>query len=265
MPQTKTQSEFEIAVFAAKAAGAIMRDSRAKSSFTLGYKDLDLVTSADIAAEKSIVDTIRAAFPNDSLLTEEAHSDCNADKLGANRLWIIDPIDGTTNFATGQLHCAVSIAFAINGKVQLGVVYAPFLDEFYTAEIGKGAQLNGRSISVGACTALNQALVATGFPYRREQTLAKTIRQIQNILSNCRDMRRLGAASIDTCWVACGRLDAYYEDVKPWDIAAAGLIAREAGAKTGCYADPLESNDLNGNAFMVSNSQIFEALRAIIA
>jgi myo-inositol-1(or 4)-monophosphatase len=264
MPQKKAQQEFTLAMQAAMSAGALMRQARESSTFTLGYKDLDLVTSTDIAAEKCIVELIRNTFPTDLFLTEEGHSEWNADTLQAPRLWIIDPIDGTTNFASGQLHCAVSIAFAINGTIQLGVVYAPFLNELYCAQIGHGAYLNERPIQVGKCAELEKALVATGFPYRREKSLPTTMRQLQNVLSNCRDLRRLGSAAIDTCWVACGRLDAYYEDVKPWDIAAAGLIAREAGAKTGCYIDAEQSSDLNGSGFLVTNPTLYMAVSAIL-
>ncbi|MBP9838934.1 MAG: inositol monophosphatase, partial [Proteobacteria bacterium] len=122
----------------------------------------------------------------------------------------------------------VSIAYAYNGEVLVGVVNCPFLNEIFTAVKGKGAFLNDKRISVGVCDELVTSLVATGFPYRRDN-LAPIMKRANKVLENCQDLRRPGAASIDLCWVACGRIDAYYEDVLPWDIAAGALVVKEAG------------------------------------
>ncbi|WP_106478241.1 inositol monophosphatase family protein [Phytohalomonas tamaricis] len=221
-----------IAIEIAQEAGERIKQARQNADFKQSYKyGSELVTEVDVAIDEYIASALEEAFPGEARLTEELSPD--RDMLNQEGpLWIVDPIDGTVNFAHGQHHVAVSIAWAENGKTRLGVVHAPFLDETFTALRGEGANMNGQPITASKAKRLEEALVGTGFPYDRDARLP-LLRRLQLILEHCRDIRRNGAAALDLCAVACGRLDAYYESTSPWDFAAGLLIAREAGAKAG--------------------------------
>lgn len=200
--------------------------SDTKSSHT------DIVTRFDRAAEATIVDGLVRARPHDAILGEEG-----ADRAGTSGYeWLIDPIDGTTNFVYDLPTWCCSIAVAHHGRTVAGAVYVPALDELFVAAMGQGATLNGRSISPSDETELGRALVATGFSYdagRRREHAA----QIARIIGDVRDIRRMGSAAIDLCFVAAGRVDVYLErNLNPWDMAAGELIAREAGAITSDFA-----------------------------
>ena len=257
----------ETALKAATAAGAILKEIRASGFETDKKGARDLVTTGDLAAERCIIDIIKAKFPHHAILSEEASPETTISILTQDAVWIIDPVDGTTNFAHGHYMVAVSIAFAAKGEIQAGVVHAPFLNETFTAERGKGATLNGSPISCGEKTSLTDSLVATGFPYDRSD-ISQIVSRIERTLKNCRDVRRAGSAALDTCWVACGRLDAYYETCKVWDIAAAALIAREAGARTGHLAEPpaewRDVVELFPSQFLVSRPGIFTELQELL-
>lgn len=197
---------------------ALTRDT--KSSAT------DLVTQFDRAAEAHIVDALRASRPADAIVGEEGTDDSGT----SGWAWYVDPIDGTTNFVYDQPAWACSIGVAHGGRMIVGVVMVPPLDELYTAVIGRGAQRNGRPISPTVETDPALALVGTGFTYspagRTDQAEV-----VARLIGSVRDIRRLGSAAVDLCMVACGRLDAYYErHLNSWDAAAGELIAREAGA-----------------------------------
>jgi myo-inositol-1(or 4)-monophosphatase len=225
--------QYHIAVKAAQEAAEILKQMR-KEGFKTNFKGArDLVTSADIAAEGVIIDTIRSAFPDHTILSEESSPNKHPEVLGAEHLWIIDPIDGTTNFAHGIHQVGISIAYVSRGAIQVGVVHAPFLSEVFAAERGRGSTLNGAPIRAHDPETVESALVATGFPYDRSN-LGPIQRRFERILPRCRDLRRMGAASLDLCFTACGRLNAYYETCEVWDIAAGALIAREAG----CLVSP---------------------------
>jgi myo-inositol-1(or 4)-monophosphatase len=225
-----------VAVAAAQKAGHEIRRQRENRSVSVSFKgDRDLVTTADIAAEKIIVETIRSHFPEHSFLAEEAHQRRAENDYGSGTCWVIDPVDGTTNFAHGHPHVGVSIACAVNGEVVAGAVLAPFQNELFTATKGGGAFLNGSEIKISGTSSVSEALIATGFPYDRN-TIAAVCSRLERTLAKCRDIRRLGAASLDICWVACGRLDAFFEEsLNAWDGAAGCLIAKEAGATVGHY------------------------------
>lgn len=254
---------------AALAAGARIREIRDRNEITVNFKaEKDLVTNADMAAERIIVDCISKRFSHHGYLTEESAPRVlsSADLQGP--LWIIDPIDGTANYAHGMDHVAVSIAYAEAGSVEVAIVHNPFRLETYTATRGGGAYCDEKPIVPCRTTEeLKDAIVATGYPGWRTE-IDRMMAQTRTVLTHCRDIRRLGSAALDTCWVACGKLDGYWESVKAWDIAAAGLIAREAGAKTGhfyrdeCSALPVE---LEGENFVVGAPGIFERLKAILA
>lgn len=225
-----------VAVEAAHRAGEEIRRQRHTQSLTVSFKGVrDLVTTADLAAEKIVIDTIRSYYPSHAILAEESAATVDPTQLGNGAAWIIDPVDGTTNYAHGHPHVGVSIACSLNGEVVAAAVLAPFLGELFTASRGAGAFLNGSPISVSTTNSLDQALIATGFPYDRSN-VPNICKRLNALLPRCRDIRRLGAASLDICWVACGRLDAYYEEMlAPWDGAAGNLIAREAGARVGHF------------------------------
>lgn len=226
------QDVLDVAITAARLAGDCIRKFRLDANFAISRKEgeRNLVTQADLEAEAVILETIRTYYPKDALLTEEAHPDTVDGLLGP--LWVIDPVDGTTNFAQGHMHVGVSLAYVENGETQVGVVYAPFLGETFTALRGEGAWLNGVAIRCSSATRLVDALVGTGFPYERHD-IDLVVERVRRVLGACRDIRRAGAASLDLCWTACGRLDIFYESLKPWDMAAAALIAHEAGARVG--------------------------------
>jgi len=250
-----------VALIAAKQAGEFVVGERSKGEFKVNFKgERDLVTEADIGAEKIILAAIREEFPNDKILSEEA-SPNEQDFL--HPLWIIDPIDGTTNFAEGHHQVGISIAFAEGGIAKVGVVHAPFVQETFRAVRGNGAYLNDKRLQILDETDFSRALIGTGFPYKRDN-LGPIIKRFSNVLSRCRDIRRLGAASLDISWVACGRLQGFYETLSPWDMAAACLIAREAGARIGhAYGYPENVSipqELYAESLLVACPGIYEEL-----
>jgi len=263
------QQLVEVAVKAATLAGEEMRSQRRTQSVAVSLKGArDLVTSADIAAEKIIIETIRSHFPDHAILAEESSQGSNPISFNTGYVWVIDPVDGTTNYAHDHPHVGVSIACALDGESVAGAVLAPFLNEIFTAYRGGGAYLNGEAIHTSKTDSIESALIATGFPYGRSN-VDNICDRLARILKRCRDIRRLGAASLDISWVACGRLDAFYEEtLNPWDCAAGRLIAREAGAKIGhfAYDSPTQkrtagyTGDLFVDNLVVSAPGVFEDL-----
>lgn len=198
----------------------------ARSSATTKSSATDVVTSADLAAEALIVERLRRERPNDAILAEEGSEHAGVSGLR----WVIDPLDGTTNFLYGHPGFAVSIAIQDDQGGLLGVVYDPLSEEIFTAQRGGGAFCNGVAVRCQDEDRLELALVATGFAYRVERRTRQAA-ILAALLPQIRDIRRMGSAALDLCRVACGRVDAYYEaGLAPWDLAAGELIAREAGA-----------------------------------
>ncbi|HUQ64154.1 MAG TPA: inositol monophosphatase family protein [Acidimicrobiales bacterium] len=218
----------DLAVDLATRAGAMLMDGFEARHETVGTKtsSTDMVTDLDRASEELIVEGLIRMRPDDGILGEEG-----ASREGSSGIrWVIDPLDGTTNYLYGLPAFAVSIAAELHGAAVVGVVADPSHDEVFTATSGGGARRNGVPIAVSGATELATALVATGFGYRREQR-SRQAQVLTEVLPAVRDVRRFGAAAIDLCWVACGRLDAYYEvGIQHWDVAAGGLVATEAGA-----------------------------------
>jgi len=213
---------------AAKAAGDCLRGYYGKS-FQVSHKgEINLVTQADRAAEEVVLKAIATAFPHDHVVAEESGR-----RPGTNAWqWIIDPLDGTTNFASGLPHFAVSIGLVRDGEVLSGVVYDPIKDDWFEATRGEGAFLNGQPIKVSDQSVLGQALTATGFPYDRRERMPELLKRVEKILMKTRGLRRLGAAALDLAYVACGRLDIFLEDgLNSWDIAAGLLLVKEAGGE----------------------------------
>ena len=219
---------------AALTAGSLIRE-RYEQPHTIAMKGaIDLVTETDVASEAAIIASLAADTPGMPVMAEETVA---SHATVAERLWVVDPLDGTTNFAHGFPFFAVSIALLDCGKPVVGVVYAPLLDELFLAVSGCGARLNDRTISVTTTSRLIEALVGTGFPYQVEATLPMVIRQMQTVLPQVRDLRRAGAAALDLAYVACGRLDAFYEmNLQPWDTAAGILLVQEAGGMASTFA-----------------------------
>lgn len=210
----------------ARAAGACLKAHFNKGIQIRKKGTLDLVTAADEAAEALIIAAIQKDFPDDAIVAEESGS-----KSGSSGYqWIIDPLDGTTNFAHNFPQFAVSIAIAKDNLVVLGAVFDPIKDEFFFAEKEKGAYLNDHPIHVNDRQELVDALGVTGFSYDRRQRMDELLNRARNILENCQGLRRLGSAALDLCYTACGRFDIFIEDgLNAWDIAAGQLIVTEAG------------------------------------
>ena len=190
--------------------------------------EIDLVTEADPAAEKIILEILGKEHPEVEILAEESRSVYNA--IPKETVWIVDPLDGTTNFAHGFPWFAVSIAYTKKGKSLAGVIYAPMLDELFCACHGHGAWLNGRKMKVSATEKLTRSLLATGFPYDVRQRPEKVMAALEKVLTRSQGVRRAGAAALDLAYVACGRLEGFWEiKLKPWDTAAGILLVEEAG------------------------------------
>ena len=186
----------------------------------------NLVTEADHAAEKAIITTIQTDFPEHFILSEESGEMASASEYK----WIIDPLDGTVNFAHGIPICAVSIGIEHQGEMVMGAVYAPFINEFYFAEKGKGAFLNDRPIQVTGETDINKSCLVTGFPYTYPKLHRGPLEIFSKLVTQGIPVRRLGSAAIDLCWVAAGRFDGFWEfNLSPWDTAAGEIIVKEAG------------------------------------
>lgn len=249
----------------AREAGELIKNARNSKQIVVNHKGRDHVTNLDLAAEKFIMERLEKIVPGAKFLSEEFAPEIDASALN-KALWIIDPIDGTTNYARGHVHCGVSIAFAEQGKVVAGVVEAPFLQETYSAVLGMGAICNSSPIRCSALDKMSEALIATGFTYNRETKLDLHLHQARAVLSNAFDIRRAAACTIDLCWLASGRIDGYYEDVKPWDVAAAGLIAREAGAITGSldHAPPGFPQDLFATGYIAAVPALYDELRTLL-
>ncbi len=218
-----------IAVKAARRAGSVIqRASHNIDIIRVEKKSAnDFVTDVDRAAEQAIIDVILEAYPSHAILAEES----GAKGMGASEYeWIIDPIDGTTNFLHGHSQYAISIALAHKGQVQEAVVYDPSRNDLYTASRGVGAFLNERRIRVSKRIQLNECLIATGFPVVDQSMIDTYLAILKDVIAKSAGARREGAASLDLCNVACGRVDGFFEfNLKPWDIAAGSLIVQEAG------------------------------------
>lgn len=223
-----SQSYLNVAEEAARRAGAYIREHLGSlTAADINEKQAsDYVTVVDKASERLIIETIQHAFPGHRFLAEESQRDEGADGYR----WIIDPLDGTTNFIHAFPTFAVSIALQHAGDILAGVVFDPMRDELFSASLGQGAWLNGRSIAVSAGVTLADALIATGFPFKRRDLIDHYLAAFRRVFMRVSDLRRPGAAALDLAGVACGRFDGFFEiGLNPWDCAAGGLLIREAG------------------------------------
>ena len=219
--------------------------------------DFDVVTAADKACERLLVDCINRLYPDHSILTEESGYSSHGNREWE---WVIDPLDGTTNYSSGLPWFNVSIGVKHNGKTVAGVVYAARLGEMFCATLGGGATLNGTPIAPSGTPLLSKAVVATGFPYDKATNPDNNLDNFKRIMPVVRGLRRLGSAALDICYVAAGFLDAYWEmNLNEWDVCAAMLIAHEAGA----YADRFRP-DRNWSV-LASNKVLEPQLTAILS
>ncbi|RJP55762.1 MAG: inositol monophosphatase [Deltaproteobacteria bacterium] len=233
-----------VAIEAAKEAGKILKENLGKS-IEIGFKgEINLVTDIDITSEKTIVHIIRNKYPDHQILTEEGEGH----KGTPSHKWIIDPLDGTTNYAHGYPCFCVSIAFEKNGNILFGVIYDPVLDELFTAEKGGGACLNGRKIRASSTDKLIHSMLATGFPYDLRESQNNNLIHFNNFTMSAQAIRRAGSAALDLCYVAMGRFDGFWElKLSPWDVAAGSLIVREAGGMV---------SDFKGGVFDIYSKEI---------
>jgi myo-inositol-1(or 4)-monophosphatase len=249
-----------VAIESAKEAGRFLKLNLGKvKNIESKKEEINLVTEIDKGSEKKIIDFLKSRFPNHSILAEES----GETNLGSDFKWIIDPLDGTTNYTHSFPVFCVSIALEFKGEVILGVVYDPNLDELFYAEKGKGAFLNGKRISVSKTDKLIKSMLATGFPYNVKENPDNCIEHFVNFLMEVQAIRRLGSAALDLVYVACGRLDGFWEvNLNPWDTAAGKIIVEEAGGKvTDFYG-----NDFNiyTKGIVASNGLIHEQMLEVI-
>jgi myo-inositol-1(or 4)-monophosphatase len=243
-----------VAVEIARAAGELLL-TFFERRVRIEYKgDVDLITEADRASEKLIVERLRQHFPTDSIVAEEG----GGKEQESEYRWYVDPLDGTTNFAHGFPVWCVSIGLERNGEGLAGVVYDPTREELFTAEKGRGALLNGHPISVSKTPELSQALVATGFPTRKRHK-SPNIHFYYQVNMRSHGVRRAGSAALDLAYVAAGRMDAFWEfGLNPWDVAAGALLLREAGGRiTDMKGQP---HTLSSPHLLASNGLVHEAL-----
>jgi myo-inositol-1(or 4)-monophosphatase len=243
-------------LLAVETAGRVLMDKLAHG-VTVSYKGaIDLVTEADHASEQAIVAIIRERHPDHDILAEEG----DYGDLGADRRWIVDPLDGTTNFAHGFPWFAVSIALEVRGEVVLGAVFNPYNRELFVAERGCGATLNGRPLKVSSTATLERALLATGFAYDHKVNPANNYLHFERFQRAAQAVRRAGVASLDLACVAAGRFDGFWElKLKAWDVAAGVLLVEEAGGRVTDYAGapmPLDRGEI-----LASNGLLHAAMQ----
>jgi myo-inositol-1(or 4)-monophosphatase len=253
-----------IAIKAARAAGALInRASLDIDVLKVGSKGAnDFVTEVDQAAEQAIIEVLLQAYPGHGILAEESGREHGA--RDSDYVWIIDPLDGTTNFIHGFPVYAVSIALAFKGQVQQGVVYDPTRNDLFYASKGRGAFLNDKRLRVSKRTRMQESLVGTGFPFRKGDNFKRYVQMFEAVMQNCAGLRRPGAAALDLCYVAAGYYDGFFETgLNPWDIAAGSLMITEAGGLIGNFTG--EADYLYQREVVAGNPKIYGQLVQILS
>jgi myo-inositol-1(or 4)-monophosphatase len=258
-PGEKLASIEDTAIVAARSAGAILID-RWNEARNVSYKgEIDLVTDSDHRSEEAIVAVVRARFPEHQILAEEGSVGGQSQEYR----WIVDPLDGTTNYAHGYPHFSVSIALERGGNTLIGVVFDPVRDELFLARSGGGAWLNGRPLAVSAVDQLLRALACSGFPYDRAR-FGPVLKRWAHFAGRCQALRRTGSAALDICYVAAGRFDAFWEDsLHPWDAAAGVLLVQEAGGRVTNFAGA--PADMYAGEVLVTNGALHDVMIAELA
>jgi myo-inositol-1(or 4)-monophosphatase len=259
-PHEERSGLLNFVIQTARDAGGVLIDRLGRAQVS-NKGDIDLVTEADLAAEKLIIERIKSHYPRHAILAEE--SGASAELEGkSDWKWIIDPLDGTTNYAHGYPCFCVSIAVEHAGVIELGVVYDPTRDEMFAAERGQGATLNERPMRVSVVAELNSAMLCTGFPYNvRERP--DFARDFINFTMNAQAVRRDGSAALDLAYLACGRFDGFWEDgLNPWDVAAGVLLIEEAGGRVTDYRGaPL---DIYTPKVLATNGRVHDAMMRLL-
>lgn len=249
----------EVAVEAAQLGGDVLKQYYGQKK-RIEYKgEINIVTEADRRSEKLIVDHLTARFPRHSILAEEG-----TDKVQPSEFkWVIDPLDGTTNYAHDYPFFGVSVALEKNSELIIGVVYHPIFQELFVAEKANGAYLNGRKIGVSKVDRLRQALLSTGFPCDVQDDSNEALRHFENFIHTAQAVRRDGSAALDLCYLATGRFDGFWEQgLKPWDTAAGALIVTEAGGRVTDFTG--ENYSIYQDQIMASNSLIHTQMQKVL-
>lgn len=252
------------AIQTARDAGRLLAERFGRDLQISNKSELDLVTESDLASERLIIDRIKTYYPRHTILAEESGTNPPAkDGRADDWRWIIDPLDGTTNYAHTYPCFCVSLGLEHNGRLELGVVYDPMRDEMFSAERGQGAALNGKRIRVSRTPNLSSALLCTGFPYDVRER-GEFARHFANFIMNAQGVRRDGAAALDLAYVAAGRFDGFWEEgLKPWDVAAGALLIEEAGGKVSDYHGG--ALDIFSPPILASNGSIHEQMMRVLA
>lgn len=255
------KKEREVLITCLQRAAHVVKKHFGKVNYQLKSK-ANLVTEADKKSQQTILNIIRKNFPTHDYLAEEE----GTKNTGALFTWVIDPIDGTTNFFHTFPQCSISIALFKKNEPVLGGVINPINGELFLAEKGKGATLNGKKIHVSKTAKIENSLLVTGFPYDRFNRMDSLLNRFGKFLVSCHDVRRLGSAALDLCWLAAGRLDGYWEDnLNPWDVGAGILILQEAGGKATDYdGKKYKTIPAYGRTLCASNGKIHAQMLKIL-
>ena len=260
MGQGRLGSEFvAVAAEAVLRAGGIQREHLGQRIQVEHKGEIDLVTQVDRDCEGAILRILRARFPEHDIVTEET----DLERTGSGQVWYVDPLDGTTNFAHGYPFFCASVALTIDGAVVAGAVYDPVKDELFTAERGGGARLNGHPLHVSSESELLRSLLVTGFPYDVRADLAANLRLFNRFMGYARGIRRDGAAALDLCYLAAGRIDGFWEErLHPWDMMAGLLLIEEAGGRVSRFdGSPV---GLGADEVLASNGVLHPAMMSVI-
>lgn len=250
----------EVAEKTAREAGIVLLENLGKVKEIEFKAKNSLVTEVDKMSEEIIISNIKSSFPSHGIFAEES----GRDSIESENVWLIDPIDGTTNYAHAYPFFSISIALEVSGEVEVGLVYDPVKDEMFTAEKGKGAFLNGEPIAVSKSDAIEHCHMCTGFMHEVEWMVEANIKHFGNFIRRARAVRRDGSAALDLCYLACGRFDGFWElGLNPWDTAAAVLILKEAGGHV-CRFNG-DQYSIYDKEILASNSIVHEQMIEILA
>ena len=249
-----------MAVAAAARAGEILRKNWGRTHQVEKKGAIDLVTEADLASEEAILQIVKTAFPEHKILAEERGVTLGTDDCE----WIIDPLDGTTNYAHHLPEFSISMAFALGGKIVFGIILNPVMGELFCATQGKGATLNGRPIHVSDTRTVGDSLLVTGFPYDLPPVIRELMKRMERCMLAAQGIRRLGSAALDLCYVACGRFDGFWEqNLAPWDTAAGMVIVEEAGGRVTDFSN--KPFTIEGKEILATNGHVHQEMTRLLS